>query len=176
MNVKVLSKPVLSGSNEEVYFEASGDCTWVLFEDEETDWAGVFGRGLRNENSVASFNSGKYAFVVAGGQGYVIDVASRKLLYRTESDDLTGVLGAPSADLCIATLCPNRIHAYSSNGLVWASSRLGRGGLMLDSWDDKCVQGKVSDFDGWYLFTLNLAPFEFCRGNKIDDESSIFSA
>jgi len=51
----ILSKPPVSGSIKEYWFDAQGDCTWIQFEREYETWAGIFGQGtLKNHHAASS--------------------------------------------------------------------------------------------------------------------------
>jgi len=175
MDLTVLSSPVISGSMPEVRFNAVGNCTWVRFDDEVDSWAGVFGRADLSVSQAAFFNNQRHAFVVAGGRGYLVDVQSRQLLYRTEEDTHTGVLGLGSENLCVVAVHFIYLHVYSSNGCVWRSDRVALDGIILDSWDGSSVHGKAWQMDGWYAFTLSPQPWQLVLGELVTEDYSAFN-
>jgi len=144
MKATVLDKPPISGSIEEIRYEARGGCTWVLFDPPDSEpWAGVFGKGLLPaRNRVALFADGGAAFVVAGGQGYSVDLRDRRLLHRADQDDLCRVLALPETDFVV---CADytRLLAFSREGLCWTSDRVALDGIILDAASRTQVTGKV---------------------------------
>jgi hypothetical protein len=98
---EILFSPTISGSIDEVHFSAVGNCTWVRFSDDADcdDWCGVFGPG-HSGRSAAVADAADRCFVIAGGQGYLIDVYSRELLHKSQHAWLTSVIAVPERDLC----------------------------------------------------------------------------
>jgi hypothetical protein len=62
----------------------------------------VFGGGGFNRHAAIPFGDGRTAFVIAGSEGYVVDVLDRSLVYRTEVDYWVTALTVPNADFVIA--------------------------------------------------------------------------
>jgi len=93
---------------------------------ETAAWVGNFGRGLSNFSAIFEHPDGERLFVVAGGHGYVIDPATRRLLSEVGAA-ITGVwqLGDPPS-----LLLDHQGIAFERIGLegrLWRTRRL--------SWD-----------------------------------------
>src|SRR4051812_4664881 len=97
MRVTILEQPPMSGSIIEHRYHARGSCTWVQFDAPDSGRSvGVFGKGrLPASNHVAAFADGITVCVIAGGRGYVIDLADHRLLHRTHDDGLCSVIAIP---------------------------------------------------------------------------------
>ena len=171
MNLKtsILSKPPISGSIKECWFDAQGDCTWIQFERESETWAGIFGHGtLKNHHAVCKFADDKYVFVIAGGQGYVLDSLSKKLCHKTSVDYFTNAITAPGKDLVIACdFC--RLYAFDTQELIWQSEQVALDGIQLDFSTENELSGKVWQFDGWYAFTLEYKNWKFAQGLRLSE-------
>ncbi len=158
----ILKAPPVSGSGDEVRFDATGDCTWVQFTDEETQqhWYGVFGDGDPRGAKTVTTNTNGQAFVIAGGQGYLIDIPTRKLLHKTAIDDyLESVIAVPGKDLFLAG--DIKLYAYSSTGLLWQSPRVAVDGITFTGATASQVKGLVEALDGKVLFTLRLSDWDY---------------
>lgn len=103
MHIQILNHQPISGTIEERWFDAVGDCLWVRFEDDEgVAWVGVFGKvGFTQVRAAVGFNEGRSAFVIAGGQGYVVDLETRSLRYKTDYDAHVSAIAVPGRDLII---------------------------------------------------------------------------
>lgn len=158
----VLAAPPVSGLVKEVRFDASGDCTWVRFTDNETgaQWCGVFGNGDSRGAKTVAINTDGQAFVIAGGQGYLINTASRQLLHKTNHDYLQAAIAVPGKEVYIAGDF-TKLYAYSSTGLVWHSPRVSVDGLSFTGATESQVDGLVESLDGKVPFTLRLAGWEY---------------
>lgn len=86
----------ISGQYPEKHFGAiSPNCLWVKFTDKEyQEWVGSFQQGWdRHGTFILNLDKHDKAFVVAGGQSFLIDVSKRLLLNKKE------ILGTKSAIL-----------------------------------------------------------------------------
>jgi hypothetical protein len=104
MIVEHLNVPPTSGTVSERRYDAIGNCSWFLFKSNEGEvWAGVFGRGKVTRFSGATiFDHERSVFIIAGGQGYIIDSTSGNLLHKTRCDYLQSSIAIPSHDLIMA--------------------------------------------------------------------------
>ncbi len=160
MKVTLLEEPPESGSVEEHWFDAEGDCTWVLFEPEEGEpWAGVFGCGsFESSDDVALFGDDRHIFVLAAGQGYIVDELSRTVVHRTESDYLADAIGVPDRDFVVLAdfqdLC-----LLGSDGQLTDLGRIADDGIIFEQADSECVTGTCTlcpGGDDTYEFRLDL--------------------
>lgn len=79
-----------SGQYPEKHFGAiSPNCLWVKFTDKEyQDWVGSFQQGWDGYGTfIINLDKQEKAFVVAGGQSFLIDISTRLLLNRQEISD-----------------------------------------------------------------------------------------
>ncbi len=113
--------------------DAIGNCTWIKFEDATSNWIGVFGRGVASAETdqVEFFADRKYAFVIAGGQGYAVNVAGRTCTQKTSYDYLQSALSIPTSNFIIA--CDYKdLYLFSSTTTIWRSERLERDDFNLN--------------------------------------------
>ena len=160
MKLEILTNIPESGSIEEVRFDATGDCTWVKFQDSDClDWVGVFGLGFGGGKAVLG-NSHGIAFILSNGQGYIINVNSRKLLSKTECDYLNKVISSDAGDIFVASTDTD-IRVYRKDCIIFSTERIASDGINLKSCNDNIVVGEVWGFDKWYPFTLNIKNQKF---------------
>ena len=95
----LLSLPPVSGSIDEVRFDAVGTCNWVRFVgDDYEEWCGVFGRGFTKDVKTVVNRYG-HCFVLSSGQGYIVDVHRRALLHKTQYGWLVSVISIPEREM-----------------------------------------------------------------------------
>jgi hypothetical protein len=150
----LLSLPPVSGSMNEVRFDAVGTCTWVRFVDDEyNEWCGVFGRGfIRDIETIVNLDG--HCFVLSCGQGFLIDIHSRALLHKTAYAWLVSVISIPETDIFLACDYTNVI-AYSPAGIVWKSERVSVDGIRLIEVSKATVKGQVWNMEDWVDFLLD---------------------
>lgn len=162
INTAVLQKPPVSGSIVEQYYDAHGACTFVRFEiDIDEKWVGVFGKGFLPTHSCAvPFSDGTCnIFVIAGGQGYIVDANTRLLLHKTESEILVSCIAVPSKDFVIVSDF-TEIFAVSVEGILWNSGRVAMDGIDLQNSTKDELTGRVWN-RYWYDFTLRFRDWDF---------------
>lgn len=165
---KLLSQAPLSGTIDEARFNATGTCTWIEFEDDTyNNWCGIFGHGIQTGQSAVTINKIGQSFIISQGQGYLIDVNSRKLLHQTENDWLISVIAIADSDYFVACTYTN-IYAYSPNGLLWVSDRVSFDGIELNTVKNKIVPGKVWDLENWIDFSLKIDGWVYQSEFKCD--------
>lgn len=170
MKAKILSSIPISGSIREKHFNANGECSWVKFETDNTPWVGVFGRGISpSVNAVSQFfESGRF-FVLAGGQGYIVDAGLETCVHKTKDDYYQSLVSVP--DRCLMIVCDySHIEFYDSEKLVWQSDRVALDGIRLNSADRQNVYGHLWQIEGWYSFKLNLDTREFAQSNFVSPD------
>ena len=93
MEAEILHMPPISGKYEEHNFSNSGNTVWVKFFDEDwIEWCGVFSLGWCSSSSVHRVPDKTEFLVLAGGQGYYIDPNKRKIISKTESENIESVI------------------------------------------------------------------------------------
>ena len=156
MRAEVLNSPPLSGMFPEVQFHASGFCTWVKFESGNADWVGTFGKGhtYTHVNAACVFDADAHAFIIAGGQGYGIDLVGRSLLYRSPDELLTGAIAVPHSRFVVVSSDTN-LMVCDATGEVWKSERTAWDGIKLIDATRTSVHGFVM-LDEWRAFVFDL--------------------
>ena len=170
MQVEILSGPPVSGTIREHWFNARGSCTWARFNGPGgEEWAGVFGEGGSTRYRAAVlFNEQRDAFVVAGGQGYVVDLSARRLRYMTPCDYHVGVIAVPRRDLVIAAGFTD-LYAYSSAGPEWRSDRVALDGIHFEAATPDALTGHVWQGEAWHEFRLDLRSWRLVQGRAVSD-------
>lgn len=155
LSMYILDEPPISGTIDEVFFNAIGECTWVLFKDGFDQWAGVFGRGLWGADSVIPFGNDDEAFVISRGQGYVVNLTDRSLTYMTNENELEDAIISHNKQFVIAcdAFC---LFMYNTGGLEWRSERISYGGIRLTHTSEKYLYGEVDGIEDWEKFSLDL--------------------
>lgn len=156
MSAEVLNRPTVSGEYEERRFDADGSCAWVLFHPpEEDEWVGVFGRGEFGRDAVDVHWKRKRAFVIAKGQGYLIDTEKRESIYRTEEDTLQDVAYVESRGFFVAA--DNlQLHVFGPTGYLWSTTRVSWDGIRNLCADGVVVSGEAWNLSDWRKFTLDV--------------------
>lgn len=155
MKSEILNTIPKSGSFDEVKFDAAGDCLWVYFQDSKyLEWVGVFGYGWSGGKCVAH-NSDGVSFVIAKGQGYILDINERNLLHKTECDYLKQCIANDNNEIFIATT-NLEVYVYNKNGFLFSTERIASDGIEITSCKNNILTGKVYGFDEWFDFRLNL--------------------
>ena len=172
MKAQLLEKPPISGTYPERWYDAVGECSWVLFEDENyEDWVGVFGQGDMVRFSAALlFDTTAVAFIVSHGRCYIVDINSGELRYRTKGEDLVDIIAVPGRDLIIATDAYTRLCAFTSVGKVWHSGSVAADGIRYKEATTDRVRGQVWQYDGWYSFTLHFKGWRFVQGQCVSKD------
>ena len=156
----LLSLPPVSGSIDEVRFDAAGTCNWVRFVDDEyQEWCGVFGRGFTKDVN-AVVNRYGHCFVLSSGQGYLVDVHSRALLHKTEYGWLVSVISIPETDIFLACDYTHLI-VYSPAGIVWESERISVDGITFVEVSESTVKGQVWNMEDWVDFVLDIKGWKY---------------
>lgn len=88
MSAEILDQTPISGEYPEKHFgQTFNSRLWVKFMDNNfQEWVGCFPRPYHTFDKVLTDNANETAFVVAGGQGYLVDITTKDLLH--ELDDI----------------------------------------------------------------------------------------
>ena len=125
-------------------------------------------------NSACAFADDRSAFVIAGGQGYIVDLSQKVLLHYTKNYCLQAVLAPPDRDFVIAADYSSLL-AYDRQGMRWRSEDVALDEIHLDSATASSVTGKVWQLDGWYAFELLLDGWHFTEGRLLSPDWFTFS-
>lgn len=152
-----------TASIREIQFHATGNCLWIMFEDEEyAQWCGIFGAGTqRYEGKIIELSEGEFAILVAG-KLYRVNANSKQLAFASEQDDLTDVIYAPDRDLLVG--CDyTTLYVFGPQGLKWKSERVSWDGIELVDVTDGRVNGFVldlsNDVEGEIMAPAPKVPF-----------------
>ena len=152
----LLKNRPISGTYPEQWFDAQGQCTSILFEDDKYEkWLGIFGNSeFTQYSAVILFPVTSSVLIVAKGQGYVVDVNTKELRYKTNCDYIVNAIQVPSQDLIIACDFTD-LYAFSSKKELWRSDRIASDGIELATAANRDVYGKAWNYDHWQDFTLH---------------------
>lgn len=161
MPAHILSNPPLSGSIPERQYDAIGACTWVEFTPEDDlPWAGVFGHhGVAAHSGVFEFATDPIAFVIAHGVGWVVNVDTGVLAYKTSQDCLVTAAPFPDQPFVVAADWTN-VYAYGVDHHIWSSERIARDGIRFDDHlQGGAVTGQCWQTDDWVKFQVHNNPW-----------------
>ena len=195
MNAQLLRTPPISGTVVERHFAVSaGANIWVRFtHPDAAEWIGVFGSAeLAHFDAVVPFadDGGRTALVIAGGQGYIVDVVSGVLLRRTPWDYAYHAVAVPGSGRILVADC-TAIWATDRTGdqRAWRrepawydyhqespAHRVALDGVIFDEVTVDQLTGKVWEMDGWYAFALRLPDLEFTRGSCVAADWETFGS
>jgi len=162
MTAQILNGPTPSGEYEESCFNAVGSCTWVLFQPlDDEDWVGVFGNGDYGKSAAASLSSIERAFVLAGGAGYLVNTAERRLQHTSTVERLQDVTHAESQQ---AFVVADELYVYliDDSGTRWTTGRISWDGIRNLRVQGTLVRGEAwspwDNYEGgaWLPFSLDL--------------------
>ena len=144
-----------------------------FFSAEGKSWIGAFAAtGINNNTLARSFGSAGDVLVVAGGQGYVVNIPQQVLRFIAE--DLPGeylfdARSIPGRDLIVACSCTD-LCAYSSQGEEWVSEDFSNSdGIGLGEVSEREISGwHWQPGHGWFGFTLLVDSFRLILGGLLD--------
>lgn len=170
MSVKILDKVPVSGQYPEKQFGPSSyPGYWVEFEDNHYEkWLGYFYCSCGGTFSQSTTDSrNETAFVVLSGQGYLVDILSRELLYQTDNNmPIENILHTvrPEYFLAAASFPHSCIYIFNEKGLVKKIIPENFiSGITFQNQQGVQVIGKVSSYltdDFEVQFELNLDTLE----------------
>lgn len=161
-SAEILRVRPVSGAFPEIPFDAHGNTTWVKFTDDRLgEWCGVFGAGVGSTCLVTSSAEGRVAFVVSAGQGYFVDIDSRRMLHKTRSNQIVKAAFIPGSNDVVVSDWTN-ILVLGADGSVWDSGRVSFDGITFTEITEEWVKGVVNDLseDG-EEFLLRLNPISY---------------
>ncbi len=159
MNATMLKSRPLSGEFEEIYFDFKDEFICVKFEDHEyLEYCGIFGGGFGSYSNLMLLE--EIALIVSFGQGYIFNINNKKVIHKTEKNQLACISLYEPKDYFIA--CSQiEIFVFSPEGLAWSSKRVSSDGIEIEKIINGVVYGKVYDFTKWVGFKLDLNTFEY---------------
>ncbi len=179
MSAEILSSPPPSGDFEEKSFgEHFSYSVWVKFTDNNLqDWTGCFSKlydsGL---NKVLVDDTNTTAFVVAGGQGYLIDILNRTATVILDSPPpIESAIKTANPDYFVAGACYS-FYILDKNGLKEeVRPDYAIDGIYLKGQRDKKAIGELATAYNQYEknvdFELDLETYQL----KVKGESSVIT-
>jgi hypothetical protein len=177
MSAEILTIPPISGKFQERHFgEHFHAPVWVQFTDNNSeDWVGCFSRPFEGGLCQALTNeSNTRAFVIAGGEGYLIDIDTKELITNLEDQPfIESAIHTTNPDYFIAgaTYC---IYVLNDSGLlkqIKPDSIID--GIYFKNQVEKKAIGELATADNHYErnvdFEFDLTTFELTltdKGNK----------
>ena len=193
MEFEILSKPPISGTVVERHFNVSAASNlWVKFMDPEGDeWVGVFGNGITRFEAVVPFGDDPEGavLVIAGGQGYIIDLSSRTLVRQTRWDDADHAISVPQHAYVVVArtirvvavgraderdVIRTEMGWYDYQGESGPTRRIALDGVIFTAASTTQIEGRLWDGDGWYAFTLTLPQLTVTRERLLAHEWEAF--
>ena len=145
MEAEILSIPPISGDYEEHNFSDSGNTVWIKFSDDEwVEWCGVFSLGWKSFSSVHRIPEQPIFLVVAGGQGYYVDVNARKVVDTTDWDDVEAIIYSEEIKAFIVS-DGLRVGVIKNGKLMWSSDRISLDGITFLNSSGPIVEGVLND-------------------------------
>ena len=180
MNAVLLTEKPTSGTCPECsWASASRPNVWVRFDEEEATWIGIFEAGYSNFTAIAAFgdDDGRTVLVIAGGQGYIVDVEERRLVRRAEWEDAQCAATVPGANFVVVADC-TRVWLETRDGEIrttartgsWQafrekSNRLAMDGIVIQAVTPTSVSGAAWWMGTWHPFDLDPTDQTFGLGD-----------
>ncbi len=152
-------------------FSASGQGTHsegfvVEFNSGKESWVGNFQRGLTYFDTVINHPDNKNIIVIAGGQAYIVDPASRQLINKL-GGAIQDVLFIDEKSLLVLNNNFN-LSAYNEAGELWKTRRLTIDGIKNLKYDKNIIQGEgLALNDEWFPFQIDV------KNGKVLDEKKL---
>lgn len=120
-------------------------------------WVGNFQPGVTKFSTVFASKGGLEASVLAGGQGYRVNMVTGELLDKF-GGDIESAMEVPSIE-CLLLCSPTDFELHRmGGGIVWRSRRISWDGFRNLSLHDGALRGEAWMFDDtWHPFTIFLA-------------------
>lgn len=157
MEAEILKSVPISGTFEEYIFSVSGDVLWVKFLDSEyLEWVGTFDLGDSYNSSFVCLesNASSLCFVVAGGQGYFVNINEKKVLAKTKWSSIDSAIYSANENCWVVSNGLN-LGILKNMELEWLSERISLDGITFTSQQGEVVAGVLNDL------TEQGGPFEF---------------
>lgn len=163
MNSKIFEINILEGmppyGPPAINFSSTGlgthkEGTVVEFISENEEWIGNFTKGGKQLNQSGFFADEKTVFVIAGGEVYIVDPVSKKLL-SAFGGDIEGVFHAEGVEWLVFQSGVG-FTAVSPEKEIW-DRRVSWDGLKDVRLNSGIISGEAWDPSGtWYPFSLDI--------------------
>ncbi|HEV8432821.1 MAG TPA: hypothetical protein VGR95_05360 [Thermoanaerobaculia bacterium] len=151
-----------------VRFPADGkhsgpDQIFLRFDTGSESWVGDFECGLHYLSSAFPLPDRKHLFVSACGAGYMIDIKTRALVYRT-GIDISGTHRNIPMTIFLAIHNGESLEAFGANGRLWKTKPIGSG-IRNIGYNTEAVYGEAFQKPErqWMRFAVNKVTGEVTR-------------
>jgi hypothetical protein len=151
-----------------VRFPADGkhsgpDQIFLRFDSGPESWVGDFECGLHYLSFAFPLPDAKHLFVSACGAGYMIDIKTRALAYRT-GIDISGTHRNIPMTIFLAIHNGESLEAFGANGRLWKTERIGSG-IRNIGYNKEAVTGEAFQKPErqWMRFAVNKVTGEVTR-------------
>jgi hypothetical protein len=151
---KVLDSVPISGSIDEVWFDAVGQCTWVQVDTELEAWVGVFDQGVGRDDHAIVVANGRYLFMNAKVQVCCVELATRKLMHKSDCCWLQELMPVPDTGL-VAACYSTSVYLFDCNRMRCQSDRIARDGIKFVDASSVSIKGRADHHNGWRYFTVD---------------------
>ena len=118
-------------------------------------WIGNFQRGLTRLDEVLQHPNGDAVIVIAGGDCYIVDIAS-KLLIETFGGQFVAAIKIPDKSMVVLESSTD-FEAVDQKGKAWRSERISWDGIRNVALQQNVLTGEAWSYeDIWIPFSLNL--------------------
>jgi hypothetical protein len=117
-------------------------------------------------SGVFEFADAPFAFVIAGGVGWVVNAEHGMRAYQTEQNCLVTAMPIDGHPLVLVADW-TRFYLYSLERIVWSSDRIALDGIRFDNTKNGIVNGRCWQPDGWYAFQFKTDPCTVNQGRFI---------
>lgn len=161
LEAEILKAPPMSGEYEEHDFSISGNTVWVKFLDSDyIEWCGVFSRGNSSFTGVIKCQNEHVFLVIAGGQGYFLDINTRKIISKTKWDNIESVIYNEATESFVIS-DGLYLAIMKDSDIVWISERISVEGISFLNINKQEVTGILNDLtDEWCNFKFNVVTRE----------------
>ncbi len=127
----------------------------LRFEPENGEsWVGNFQTGISYYSAFHELQTGRVA-VIAGGQGYVVDVDRKELLFAFGGDVMCLLPTEGGTDFL--TISNIDVERHCSTQRVWTSARIAWDGIGRVVLESEALIGQARHFDDtWHSFRIDL--------------------
>jgi len=120
MKAEILTQIPVSGDFQEIHFgKTFKSQLWIKFIDNNfQEWVGCFARSYQTWDKVLTDEANETAFIVAGGQCYLIDISTKELLHHLNEDSvIESVIQTTNPKRFLVSIC-NCIYIFDNKKLI----------------------------------------------------------
>jgi len=162
MEAEILEKPPTSWFYEEHLFGNSMDLIWVKFlDDNYIEWVGAFDIWWRSPtNMIIQWKNKNLFVIIAWWQGYFVDTNKRKIILKTQKNDITNIIYNEYTKLFVLTNGLS-LTVFDGSNEIWSSERISADGIAFNKQEWPIVKWILDDLSkNGCLFTFNVSTKE----------------